>query len=86
MRLKIIYRSNKDLLLCTTVPNGSLTFVTEHLSRLNGTSDRYLRGHGFKYGTEDRQPSVLVRNAAMAPKISRRLSYFFTQTALESNT
>jgi len=45
-----------------------------------------LRGHGFKYGTEDRQPSVLVRNAAMAPKISRRLSYFFTQTALESNT
>jgi len=43
---------------------------------LNGTSDWYLRGHGFKYSSEGRQPSVLVRNAAMAPKISRRLSHY----------
>jgi hypothetical protein len=59
------------------VPNGSLTFVTGHLSRLNGTSDWYLRGHAFKYGTEDRQPSVLVKSGTMAPKISRILFYFF---------
>jgi hypothetical protein len=81
LRMRIIYKSNQDL--CTTVPNSSITFVTGHLSRLNGTSDWYLKGHGFKYGAEDRQPSVLVRNAAMAPKT---VLFFFTQRALESNT
>ena len=72
--MRIICKPNKDL--CTTVPNGSLTFVTGNLSRLNGTSDLHLRGHGLNYGTEERQPSVVVRNAAVAPKISRRLSYY----------
>jgi len=54
--MRIIYKSNKDLY--TTVPKGSLTSFTGHLSKLNGTSDWYLRGHGFKYGTEDRQRSA----------------------------
>lgn len=80
LRLRIIYKYNKDL--CTTVPNGSLTFVTGQLSRLKGISDWYLRSYGFKYGTEDRQPSVIVRNAAMVPKIRQRLSYcFYTESA-----
>lgn len=68
------------------MPNGSLTLVTGQLSGLNGTYNWYVRGHGFKFGTEDRQPSVLVRNAAVAPKISRRVSYFLKQRTLESNT
>ena len=53
---------------------------------MNGISDWYLRGHGFKYGTENRQPTITVRNVVMAAKISRVLSYFFTQRALESNS